>query len=163
MRFIQFGQSWILFWPFTTQLWRYSGPISYRKTSSITRGKSSFVQFGLFLGSFLGFFLWFLTIFERLIQNFDAILDIQENFIYCTIGQFLAIFGHFRPFSAIWGHLELFWVIWGHFASFWAIMSNYEQFWLFLAIFNEFLEINNATLTLFGAFIVQEKFIYHKG
>ena len=146
MRLIQFGQSRVLFRPFTTQLWCYFGPLSYRKTSSITRGKSYFVHLGLFFGSFGLLFVIFDNFWGgwyKTLMLFWTFI-IQNSFV---TNHLLPSLGSFGQFCVILGNVGQLWDILGF--SLW-----------FLTIF---WEVNKATLTLFWAFIVQKNFIYHKG
>ena len=66
---------------------------------------------------------------------------------FCAIfGQYLVIFGHFRPFWAIFGHFWLFWVIFGHFRvifdHFWVILGSFLAF--LYAIFCHFGSVNSV-------------------
>ena len=131
--------------------------------------------------------------FDRSPRNFDAILGLYRtgklhlsqgvSHLLSSLGYFLAVF--WASFCDFWTFLRgwyktlmLFWTYrktsfiaqLDNFGQFWASLGNFGQLWAimgflggFLATFNDFLEVNNAALTLFWAFIVQEIFIYHKG
>ena len=96
--------------------------------------------FGLFLAIF-GHFNVILCIFHHFLQFFAILCQVIWCWYYwphldhfpkhfgsfCAIfGQYLVIFGHFRPFWAIFGHFWLFWVIFGHFGHFWPFLGHFR-------------------------------------